>query len=124
MNIRETILLIWAVIMTVLSSCEPIPADRYSFDLPVGPGSEGSNTVSIGFFVSAIRLTGVISATEGTLFAEVISPSGFVAFTATVEAPGELQIDRSFVWEEGVWRMRYRSPGGTGYIRMHLSLVR
>lgn len=124
MNIRETILLIWAVTMTVLSSCEPIPADRYGFDLPVGPGSGGSNTVSIGFFVSSIRLTGVISATDGTLFAEVISPSGAVAFTATVEAPGEVQIDRSFAVEEGVWRMRYRSHDGTGYIRMHLNLVR
>lgn len=124
MNFREIILIMVAVAMTLLSACEPLATDRYGFDLPVGPGSEGNSTATVGFTVSSIRLTGSISASEGALFAEVMSPSGAVVFTVTVEAPGDVQIDRSLPVENGEWRLRYFSLDGKGYIRLHLNLVR
>ncbi len=124
MNLRETILIVIAVAMTVLYACEPVAADRFGFDLPVGPGSAGNNTVTVDFTVSTIHLTGRISASEGTLFAEVMSPSGAVVFTTNVEAPGEVRIDRYIPVEDGDWKMRYLSLNGTGYIRMQLNLIR
>jgi hypothetical protein len=71
-----------------------------------------------------MHLTGSIRASEGVLSAEVMSPSGAVVFTAIVEAPGEVLIDRYLPVEEGEWKMRYLSLNGTGYIRMQLNLIR
>jgi len=124
MNIRETILIMTSVAMTALSACEPIASDRFGFDLPVGPRSGGINNVEVNFTVSAIRLTGNIIASEGALVAEIMSPSGAVVFSASVEAPGEVHIDKSLPVEEGEWRMRYFSLNGKVVIRMHLNLVR
>ena len=124
MKQRDNILIILTVIMTVMSSCERTTSDRYGFDLPVGPRSGGINTVEVDFTVSAIRLTGNIIASDGALYAEVISPSGAVVFSTSVEAPDEMQIDRYLRFEEGEWRMRYFSLNGTGYMRLHLHIVR
>lgn len=37
MKHRDNIMIILAVIMAVMSSCERMTSDRYGFDLPVGP---------------------------------------------------------------------------------------
>ena len=124
MNVKETILVLLAVVITFLNSCETIPADRYGIDLPVGPGASGSTSVEVDFSVSSLRLTGSIRVTEGTIVADVMSPSGAAVLSLTVEAPGEMHIDRYFPAEEGEWRMRYISLDGTGYIHLHLNLVR
>ena len=124
MKQRDNILIILTVIMTVMSSCERTTSDRYGFDLPVGPRSGGINTVEVDFTVSVIRLTGNIIAWDGALYAEIISPSGAVVFSAVVEAPDEVQIDKYIQVEEGEWRMRYFSLNGTGYMRLHLELIR
>lgn len=124
MNVKETFLVIIAVCITFLNSCESISTDRYGFDLPVGPRSGGINTVEVDFTVSVIRLTGNIIASDGALYAEIISPSGAVVFSAVVEAPDEVQIDKYIQVEEGEWRMRYFSLNGTGYMRLHLELIR
>lgn len=106
------------------NACRTIASDRFGFDLPVGPRSVASTTWRVNFTVSAIRLTGNIIASEGALVAEIMSPSGAVVFSASVEAPGEVHIDKSLPVEEGEWRMRYFSLNGKGVIRMHLNLVR
>ncbi|MEZ5019947.1 MAG: hypothetical protein R2756_07460 [Bacteroidales bacterium] len=124
MDVKETILVLLAVVITFLNSCETIPADRYGIDLPVGPGASGSTSVEVDFSVRSLRLTGSISVTEGTIETEVMSPSGAAVLTVTVDAPGEVNIDRYFTPEEGVWRLRYMSLDGTGYINLHLNLVR
>ncbi|MCU0459444.1 MAG: hypothetical protein MUE37_10200 [Bacteroidales bacterium] len=124
MNLKETKLVFLAVLLTFLSSCETIPADRYGIDLPVGPGATGSTVAAVDFSVSSLRLTGSIDVTEGTILAEVMSPSGAVLFSVTVNAPGEMHLDRSFPAGEGEWRLRYMSLNGTGYIHLHLYLVR
>jgi hypothetical protein len=124
MNIRETILIMVAVAMTALSACESPTPDRYGFDLPVGPRSGGINTIAVDFTVNAIRITGSIIVSDGALIAEVMSPSGAVVFTTSVEAPGEVKIDKFLPVEEGEWRMRYFSLNGTGFIHLHLSLIR
>lgn len=124
MKFRETILIVVAVAVTILCACEPVATDRYGFDLPVGPGSAGNNTVTVDFNVSVMHLTGSIRASEGVLSAEVMSPPGAVVFTAIVEAPGEVLINRYLPVEEGEWKMRYLSLNGTGYIRMQLNLIK
>lgn len=124
MNPRETIMVIVAVMMTVLSSCETVTTERYGIDLPVSPGATGASTIEVDFTVSAISLTGSISATEGSIMAEVMSPSGAVVFSVTAGSPGEIIIDRSFPVEEGVWRLHYLSLNGKGHLSMHLELTR
>jgi hypothetical protein len=124
MNVKETILVIFAAVITFLNSCESIPTDRYGFDLPVEPRSGGINTVEVDFTVSVIRLTGNIVASDGALYAEVLSPSGAVVFSTVVEAPDEVKIDKYLQVEEGEWRMRYFSLNGTGYMLLHLHIVR
>lgn len=98
-------------------------ADRLGI-LPVGPRSGGINTIAVDFTVNAIRITGSIIVSDGALIAEVMSPSGAVVFTTSVEAPGEVKIDKFLPVEEGEWRMRYFSLNGTGFIHLHLSLIR
>jgi hypothetical protein len=56
--------------------------------------------------------------------ADVVSPSGVVIFSATVKAPSELSIKRSFPTDQGEWRLRYHNPDGTGYIHLHLNVIR
>lgn len=124
MNVKESVLVILAVVITFLSSCESIVPGRYGFDIPVGPGSTGSSTVEVDFTVGVLRLAGSIIVTDGTVDAELMSPSGAAVFSVTIDAPGELCIDRSFPAEEGVWRLRYVSRDGKGYIRMYLDFVR
>lgn len=124
MFFRITILTLAAAAMTLLNNCESRATGRYGFDLPVEPGSGGNNTVMVDFTVNAIRLTGMIVVSKGTLSAEVMSPSGAVVFNAIVEAPGEFKIDRYFPAENGGWKMRYYSTSGTGYLRMQLNLIR
>lgn len=124
MNFREIVLIMSAVAITILNTCEPMAAGQYGFDLPVGPGSEGKNTVTVDFTVSAIHLTGIMRVSKGTLSAELMSPSGAVVFSAAVEAPGEFKIDRYYPAGCGAWKMRYYSTSGTGYLRMQLNLIR
>ena len=117
-------MIIVAVAITVMSSCETVASEKYGVDLPVGPGATGASTIEVDFTVSAISLTGRISVTEGSIMAEVMSPSGAVVFSVTAEAPGEIIIDRSIPVEEGEWRLHYLSLNGTGHLSMHLELTR
>lgn len=124
MSTRETVLIIFTVALALLNSCEKIPSERSGFELPFDAGSAGECSTTVEFSVTSIRLTGYISISAGSIMAEVMSPSGAAVFTVTVDAPGEMLIDRSFPVEQGEWRLRYRSLNGNGHIRLHLNLIR
>lgn len=124
MNVKMTIILGVAVAIALISSCETGSLNRSGFDLPVSEGATGESTTEVEFTVDALSLTGIVSAASGSVMAELLSPSGAVVFSVTVVAPGEMKVERSFPVEGGVWRLRYLSLNGTGYIRMHLNVIR
>ncbi len=124
MTLRETIMITATLLMTLLFSCEPIESEQYGFNIQARPGSSGFNSVKVDLNIRTIHLTGIVTATDGKLSVEVMSPAEKVLFSAVIEAPGELLIDRSLPAEAGEWRIRYLSSNGTGYIRLQMHLIR
>ncbi len=122
MDLRKTLSILLAVVMTVMNSCEHTAYERYGFDLPVSAGTKGENNIRIDIAVVALHLTGSICASEGSITAEVISPAGTVVSSLTANAPDAVRIKRIIPAEPGVWQLRYRSLTGTGYVRMHVTL--
>lgn len=120
----KTVLILLTASLAMFSSCENIPSERSGFELQFDAGSAGESSTTVEFSVTCVSLTGYISVSSGSIMAEVMSPSGAAVFTVTVDAPGEMIIDRSFPVEEGEWRLRYRSLNGKGHIRLHLNLIR
>ncbi len=116
--------IVTVLMVMLLMACEPGSVERSGFDLPVNDDASGMNRINVGFNAEALQLSGTITAGSGSILAEVVSPSGVVVLSARAVAPADLTIDTPVEVEPGEWIMRYYSFKGTGYIRLHLNVIR
>jgi len=116
-------ILLIAILSILFSSCEVEPMQRFGFDTSVETNSKGNTLFLVSSSPVTIRLTGTIIAEQGSIRAELVDPSGRVAFSEEIVAPDTIKINRTFVAEPGLWKLRYVSSYGTGRITLHAVLL-
>ena len=106
--------------LMLIASCEKEPYSNLGFDSPIDINSNGLVIAHISQNDERIYLTGVVSVSEGEVLVNLIDPDGVVAYSKTIIAPVELQINETIGANQGYWKLKYKSNKGIGTIDLHL----
>lgn len=93
---------------------------NFGFDSPINNNSSGLVIADISHNVQNINLHGVISLVEGEVVVNLLNPNGIAAYSITIIAPNELNINETINAKPGYWKLEYISNEGVGEIDLHL----
>lgn len=113
-------LFIYLIFIVSLISCEKEPLINFGFDSPIDKNSKGLVIADISQNVEKIYLNGFISLAQGEVEINLLSPNGVAAYSKTIIAPVELEINGTFNATNGYWKLKYKSHEGIGEIHLHL----
>lgn len=123
-NYKEKINLSVVLMMLLLgSSCQKEPIIRFGFETEFGKKSHGLSIMNVSNTAKEISLQGEISLSEGEVLVDLINPTGERDYTIVLISPGSRFVNESFAAVPGNWKLRYRSNEGSGFLKLHLSMV-
>jgi hypothetical protein len=120
---NNNILIFITLVALLFSACEKEPAIRFGFNTEYNTSSQGITIMHSDDVAHDLTLTGCITVESGSVYIELLSPMGEVAFSIMLNTPGIFNIDEKFQNYSGNWVLKYRSLGGKGQLTLHINRV-